>query len=145
MTVIAYDHKTRTLAVDSAFTSGERRSYGRKFKELDDGRVVVFAGDVREGRKAIAAIAKGEAPTQTQIANCTLIVMHRRGPWAGRVYAYDENPEPERITKSESWGTGGDFAIAALDAGATAEQAVKITCRRSTSCGGKVHVFSPET
>lgn len=145
MTVIAFDIKTKTLAVDSAFTSGERRSYGRKYKELADGRVVMFSGDVREGRRAITAIERGEAPTAAQIALCSIIVMHRRGPWAGRVYAYDDNPEPERITKSETWGTGGDFAIGALDAGADAETAAKIACKRSASCGGKIHVFHVES
>lgn len=35
-------------------------------------------------------------------------------------------------------GCGADFALAAMDMGATPEHAVRIACQRSTHCGGKV-------
>lgn len=138
MTVLAYDYKTKTLAVDSQITDGDRRSFGRKFKVLSDGRVVAFAGDVIEGKKAIAAIERGDVPTLTMVALCSIVIFY---PDTGRLLAYNESQEWEHIRKSDTWGSGGDFAIAALDAGVDAERAVKIACRRSTSCGGKVHVF----
>lgn len=37
-------------------------------------------------------------------------------------------------------GSGSQFALGAMDAGATAEQAVKIACLRDTVSGGKVRV-----
>lgn len=144
MTVIAYDHKRKTLSVDSLFVSGERKSYGSKFRVLDDGRVIVFAGDAKEGRKAAMAIEAGLAPTLAAIASCTIVVLYTKGRQKGQVLMYDDNPEYERVTKTDAWGTGSDFAMGALDAGATSEEAVKIACKRSASCGGKVHTFTWE-
>lgn len=145
MTVIAYDHKTKTLAVDSLFTAGDRKTYGQKFKVLDDGRaVVVFAGDVMQGRRAISYVEQNKALTHEMVAGATVVVMHLTGRRKGAVIVCEDSPAPERVQRSEAWGTGSDFAIAAMDAGASAEEAVRIACKRSASCGGKIHVFRPE-
>ena len=37
-------------------------------------------------------------------------------------------------------GSGGDYALAAMDAGATARQAVEIACKRNIHCRPPVHV-----
>lgn len=145
MTVIAFDAKTGTLAVDSMYTNGERTGYVKKFRVLDDGRaVVVIAGDFALGRKAMKLVEAGKPLTETIGAGVTVVLMHLKGRKKGQVFVCDDGPDPERVKRSEAWGSGSDFAIAAMDAGASAEEAVKIACRRSASCGGKVHVFTPE-
>lgn len=141
MTILAYNRNERSIACDSRFTTGERKQYGRKFKELADGRVILFAGDVREGRKAIRYIERNAALPADLLTETVVVVFDRKRKV---VLVYDEHHVPERVRDSEAWGSGADFAIGALDAGASAEQAVKITCRRSTSCGGKIHVFNME-
>jgi ATP-dependent protease HslVU (ClpYQ) peptidase subunit len=37
-------------------------------------------------------------------------------------------------------GSGMDYALAAMDAGATARQAVEIACKRNINCRPPVHV-----
>ena len=145
MTVIAWDAKTKTLAVDSLFTSGDRKTYGQKFKLLEDGRaVVVFAGDVIQGRKAISYIEQNKPLTHEMISGATIVVLYLVGRRRGRLAVYEDSPNVALVLQSEAWGTGSDFAIAAMDAGASAEEAAKIACKRSASCGGKIHVFRPE-
>ena len=145
MTVIAWDAKNKALAVDSLFTAGDRKTYGQKFKVLEDGRaVVVFAGDVVQGRKAIAHVEQNKPLTHEIVAGATIVLLHLKGRKRGRVIVCEDSPNAEVVRHSEAWGTGSDFAIAAMDAGASAEEAVKIACKRSASCGGKVHVFRPE-
>lgn len=146
MTVIAYDAKTKTLAVDSLYTNGERIGYVKKFRVLNDGRaVVVIAGDYALGRKAMKLVEAGKPLTDTIGAGVTVVLMHLSGKQKGQVFVCEDGPDPQRVKQSEAWGSGSDFAIAALDAGASAEEAVKIACKRSASCGGKVHVFTPES
>ena len=138
MTVLTYDVVTGTAACDSRTTQGERKGYMKKFKELANGKVVMFAGDVREGRAAIRHIERNTAMPVDLLKETTVVVFDKK---TGTALVYDETHIPERVNESDAWGSGSDFAIGALDAGATAEEAAKIACRRSTSCGGQVHVF----
>jgi ATP-dependent HslUV protease subunit HslV len=57
----------------------------------------------------------------------------------GKVYLMDEEYKPFSIkNKFHADGSGGDLAIGAMEAGATAEQAVKIAIKHDAGCGGKV-------
>jgi ATP-dependent protease HslVU (ClpYQ) peptidase subunit len=144
MTVIAFDHKTKTLAVDSQFTSGgDRISYGRKFRHIRDG-VAVFAGCAVSGMKALDLLEAGEPLTHGLIEKVTVVVMMLHGKKKGHVYSYNDSVHPERVKRIYAWGSGGDYALGALSAGANAHDAVQIACHYSASCGGTIHVFSPE-
>jgi len=59
-------------------------------------------------------------------------VCEEDGPYRAKI-------EPERI---DAVGSGAHFAMAAMDMGATAEEAVKIAMMRDTGTGGKVNVFT---
>lgn len=144
MTCIAYDHKTKTLAVDSQFTSGgDRISYGEKFN-VGENYVAVFAGDTISGHKALALLKAGESPTVALIEKCTVVIMYTRGRKAGQVYVYDDASEPRRVKRIDAWGSGSDYAVGALSAGASAYEAVQIACHYSATCGGKIHTFNSE-
>lgn len=43
-----------------------------------------------------------------------------------------------------AWGSGEEFALAAMDFGNSAEEAVKYAMTRDTCTGGKVHVYDIE-
>lgn len=145
MTAIAYDAKNKTLAVDSLFTAGGRKTYGTKYRLLADGRVVVvFAGGVVQGLKALDNLAAGKPITHEQIENVTIVAMYLRGRRKGTVLVYEDSPTPTRHRGFGAWGSGSDVAIGALSAGASAEDAVKIAIKHHAECGGKVHVFTPE-
>lgn len=141
MTAIAYDPKTKTVACDSLAVQEGRKSYVKKYKVLPDGRIVFVCGAFRWLRVAADAVRRGLDLTQRMLDEASVVVFD---PKRGTCFAYDDDIKPRRVTQHETWGTGSDFAIAALDAGATVEQAVKIACKRSDSCGGKVHVFTTE-
>ena len=49
------------------------------------------------------------------------------------------------IEYNDSAGSGGEFAIAALDMGKTAKEAVEYAMTRDFYSGGKVHVYDIET
>ena len=52
------------------------------------------------------------------------------------VVSYDQVPYPLPYdVKFHAWGEGRDFAIAAMDLGLTAKQAVEVACRHCSSCG----------
>ncbi len=137
MTVVAWDK--HCLAVDSRFTSGNRKYNGQKFKVIDDGtRVVVFAGEVRAGRKAIRLLEAGKPLTDAITKAATILVFNFL---TAELTTYEDGPAGELVKEVDAWGSGSDFAIGALEAGVWAETAVKIACKYHNECGGKIHVF----
>ena len=139
MTVIAYDPKTRTIACDSMFNNGSRKSYGQKFREIGKHKVALFAGDVRLGNRACTLLADGLPLTQEILIACNIVVFNTL---TGACFEYERADKPKRVRKMDAWGTGSEFAIGALAAGATPEFAALVACTHSASCGGKVHVFT---
>lgn len=137
MTVIAWDK--HCLAVDSRFTSGNRKYNGQKFKVIDDGkRVVVFAGEVRAGRKAIRLMEAGKPLTQEVTTKATILVLDFL---KSELTTYEDGPDGSLVTDVDAWGSGADFALGAVAAGVWAETAVQIACKYHNECGGKIHTF----
>ena len=50
-------------------------------------------------------------------------------------------PDRYQLPAPEAEGCGNNFAIAAMMAGADAQQAVEITCKLDTHCGGDIQCF----
>lgn len=46
--------------------------------------------------------------------------------------------------KFTAWGHGSDFAVGAMEMGATAIEAVRIACKYDTFCGGRIDSFTIE-
>lgn len=141
MTTIAWDGKT--LAADAcSWSSGARRRVRKVFKvAAEDGRrfLVAFAGD---GSYALAVLAwmrgTGQRPhprdfcTEDQLANqCALVIDEKRQVWQlGNTLIYSRMRE-----SFYAFGGGQDFAWGALEAGASAQQAVRIAIKRSDYAG----------
>lgn len=141
MTTIAWDGKT--LAADScSWSGGARRKVCKVFKvRAPDGQrfLVAFAGS---GSFAIAVLAwmRGQAerpdpalfvPPEQRDHQCALVIDERRRVWQlGNELVYTQMRE-----RIYAFGGGQDFAWGALEAGASAVQAVRIAIKRSDFAG----------
>jgi len=141
MTTIAFDGTT--LAADCCSWSGGARRKVRKVYKLKDVNglvfLVAFAGD---GSWAMAVLAwmRGECERPDPLAfmeakelgsQCALVVDEKRRIWQlGNSLTYSRMYE-----SIYAYGGGQDFAWGALEAGATAAQAVRIAIKRSDYAG----------
>ncbi len=141
MTTIAWDGTT--LAADACSWSGVARRRVRKVFRLTapDGRrfLVAFAGS---GAFALAVLGwmRGERcrpdplgfmPNTELSIQCALVIDERRQVWQlGNELTYSRMRE-----SIYAFGGGQDFAWGALEAGATASQAIRITMKRSDMAG----------
>lgn len=148
MTTIAWDGKT--LAGDRCSWSGPARRHVRKvFKiKAKDGKdfLVGFCGD---GAFALAVLAwmrgEGHKPSYHSFGvhpdtQCAMVIDKDLTVWglgaALTYYRFDE--------KMMAMGGGQEFAWGALEAGATAQQAIEITIKRSDHAGFGVDCVSFE-
>jgi hypothetical protein len=139
MTIIAY--AGGQIACDSLAVCGDRKSYVKKFRVLDNGNILFVAGEFRQMAKAARLLNKGQPLTQSIVCAATLVLYN---PIDGACSVYDETAEPEAVTGGATWGTGQDLGIGALEAGADVVRACEIACKYSNSCGGRIHLFKPE-
>lgn len=141
MTTIAWDGTT--LAGDCCSWSGPARRRVRKVYKVraPDGRrfLVGFAGDGMFAR-AVLAWMRFEEPkpaatdyvrTDDLNQQCALVIDEQRRVWQ-LGYALHYGQMFERIY---AFGGGHEFAWGALEAGATAVQAVRIAIKRSDYAG----------
>lgn len=136
MTVIAFDGVN--LAWDSRVTTGDRKATRKKHRQLKDGRTIVAAGvlsNLTKARRLLDGNGLPELP-EALVEETSIIVFDN-----GKVWAYDEGSEAVRITHSDAWGSGCEFALGALFTGASAWWACKAACKHSSTCGGKIHVL----
>jgi hypothetical protein len=141
MTTIAWDGQT--LAADScSWSGGARRRVRKVFKvRSPDGRcfLVAFAGN---GSFALAVLAwmrgKRDRPDpltfmgHTELPNqCALVIDEKKRIWQlGNELTYSQMQE-----RVYAFGAGQEFAWGALEAGATATQAIRIAMKRSDYAG----------
>ncbi len=136
MSVIAWDGKT--VAADRQANQDNTRSLIKKLSVVRrTGDILGTVGGVDYGLKlekwyrAGARHALFPKP-KLKDDDATLIVFTR----SGRVFEFTNSPDSVPITdKFQAWGDGSDLAIGAMAMGATAREAVKITCRYKITCG----------
>jgi hypothetical protein len=134
MTTIAI--KDGIIAADSQTTFGNERGL-RPTKKIAVGKEAVYAvsgisildplvawHEAGADPRNLPAVGSGE--------RWTLMVAWRHG----QVCLFNsEAPYGLRIDAPFAMGTGGDYALGAMDHGASAEEAVAIACRRDTASG----------
>lgn len=139
MTCIAYDKKGGTISVDSR-TSGKGHIYTDKtikFIHMDDGGIAFFCGSWAKVLEIKQKMREGEDWKLAVDDNVTVVVSYP----TGRVEEFRDSQYGHLIDDSEAWGSGDNYALGALFAGATSERAVKAAIRYHGTCGGKVHTF----
>ena len=141
MTVIAWDGKT--LAVDRQCTRGDIKSVRTKLTKISDSIAVATAGDsdrdlilkewVKNGRKIEDWPAFQKTDTFSQ-----LIVLI-----GNSIFEYQQEPIGVLVESPfMAWGSGEDFAMGAMEMGATAIQAVEVANRHCPTCGFGVNSIS---
>jgi len=159
MTVIAW--RNGVMACDSCWASSGTQTVSMvKIKRLSSGALLGSAGenDCREMEALLDKVRTGDKlPSRQELIALRLdyeglIAFPRGGVWmiaTGKVdeagYADDEEADmgvwpAATMGGYAACGSGGDFALAAMDGGASAQKAVEIAIRRSVHCRGPTHV-----
>lgn len=140
MTVAAYDG--RSVAIDRQVTNGNLRRRGQKWLRLRDGSLVFWTGAEASAIAVAHWCDRGGDPAawpECQRGDDWANVMLLHG---GALYHFETEPHPVRIRgRFAAWGSGRDFAIGAMDRGASATEAVRVACRHDVNCGMGVDAF----
>lgn len=140
MTTIAWDGKT--LAVDSFETSSNvivSRNRKKLFLDVGDYAAVAVCGCTYEMLSFVEWL-RDKTKSPPNIESGAAICIDRKG----KVYSYyPKNSTTPVLEKGNlTDGSGHEIALGALDAGATAVEAVKIACKRNVYTGGKVQSYT---
>jgi ATP-dependent protease HslVU (ClpYQ) peptidase subunit len=137
MTTIACDGET--MAADGLTASGGT-VFGHnavKVHQLKDGRIVGIAGCAYYGplfREWLES--DGELPELGE--DFEALVLHPDGT----CLSYDHKGRTLEEELPTATGSGREFALAAMDLGASPEEAVEIASKRDTTTGGKITVLT---
>lgn len=149
------------MACDSCWSSnGTQTVSAIKIIRLASGALLGSAGD-NDARAMYAILDKvkdpKKLPTRAELAATKieyegLIAFPKGGVYMIASGRHDETGYPTDDSDCGVWqaatmggyaacGSGGDIALAAMDAGATAKEAVIIACRRNIFCRPPVHIM----
>lgn len=142
MTTIVYDHKRKQIACDSRETAGSFICSDSvvKYIKLNDG-IWFNSGSASDGKiYAKNAVHNTKSPENT---DCVSLKVS-----GGKVYLVAADGDGiykiQEMEMSEGLGSGGRFALSALDFGKTAKEAVEYAMTRDVYTGGKVHIYDIE-
>lgn len=140
MTIIAYDGKT--VATDRQATDNGLRQYAKKLFKMDDGTVIAISGDMSLSIALkdwyVAGKPEDKCPCSREKDKFGYIIVFKPD---GTVEEYENCDTPiEVIDPFMAWGSGRNYAIAAMGLGKTAEEAVLEASRYDVFCGMGVDV-----
>ena len=139
MTVICWDG--RTLAADKRATSVGLARTVTKIQRHGDVLLAMtgdwdVAAEIREWFKA-GAVPR-DFPEKAREDNASLIVVGR-----GSLAVYSTGPFPIPIeSEKAAFGSGRDFAEAAMYLGCSAVEAVSVACHFQTDCGNGIDALT---
>ena len=139
MTVLVWDGKT--FAADKQSTCGQMRRKLTKIRKLDNGHLVGATGTSTDCKRYInwyekvCEVADGEyvsLPEWSDGAPHMMVIT----PWKG-IYLYTGTDTYLDYSENNIFatGSGAEYALGAMRAGASAEQAVLIANEFDTHCG----------
>ena len=140
MTTIAYDHKNKMIACDSRLLSGDDIIMSDTAIKMIEKNGVFFwwSGGRSDGEKLIDAYLSGASKSNL---DASMFV------WDGeKLCLCGTSSEGELYIDSVEYnnalGSGRKLALAAMDLGKTAREAVEYAKTRDPYSGGDVHVYS---
>lgn len=140
MTTIAY--KDGIIAYDSRFTCGDVVEDDDADKKVErDGKIFFMSGDCSDADFLIDSYIKGVAVKEKVNARCLVVD-------SGELYSAAISEQDgfwkciERPGNPIAIGSGKQFALAFMDTGMTAEEAVRATCKRDIYTGGTIRTFT---
>lgn len=133
MSTIACDGEI--LAADTQMSSDyiDAIEFKKIFK-VEDGFYAGFAGECRVIVAVVEWLRGGDRPDVDKDADLTALLIRNGSGYTMEAPFFKEYP----IALPAAAGSGSVFAIGAMDAGASAREAVEIAIRRDLSTGGKV-------
>lgn len=145
MTVIAWDGKT--LAADRrAGVSGTIRTTTKIMRHPRKRELLGIAGSLVDGLEVrhwyLTSADPEKFPATCRQADnfARLIVVSSEG-----VFCFEGSPIPIKFEgRHAAFGSGSDFAMAAMHMGRTAEQAVEVACALSYECGDGIDLLEFE-
>lgn len=141
MTTIIFDHKNKQIACDSRVCAGNRIETDSDNKFLKNNKGLWFLAGPCFDSEIITTFSSGEIVEKSNKAVAILAAID------GSVYdisVHDGMCLWEKIDYSISKGSGSDFALALIDMGKTAKEAVEYAMTRDIYTGGKVNVYDIE-
>lgn len=140
MTTIAWDGKT--LAVDSASVSNDvftSRSAKKMFKSVGRYNAVAITGCLIQMGDFIQWLKDGEKGVPPDSDGSAVCISRD-----GKAYSYWPKESKSRSLENgvSSNGTGWKIALGAMDAGATAIEAVKISSKRDVFTAGRIQSYT---
>lgn len=139
MTTISYNHKDKEIAVDGRYSNNSGLVITDKgIKHVKrEGKLFVYTTSGDDALSIIDIYFGGSADRQSYDATVMLVS-------DGRAYlmTYDGGAlDKWEMRENTGIGSGGDFALAAMDFGCSAKEAVKYASTRNMHTGGKITVF----
>jgi len=133
MSVVVWDGKT--LAADTQGTVGSQISRTSKIFRHKNARLGLV-GNYGRGLELVEWFKSGEKiakfPELDDDEDYAALIVIKDGETP---YVYPGNERKEPVLDSfYAWGSGSNFALGALQMGASAVEAVEATCRWSTDC-----------
>jgi len=148
MTTIVYDHKNKQIACDSRSTiSGTIiDDESIKYRQVGD-KLWFISGRVGDADTFIKHYKPLTSANENMDVSCIFVITE--GDCVGGVYMAikdSDNTYAECITDHNyAQGSGDSWALAALDFGCTAKEAVEYAITKDCYSGGKVHVYDIAT
>ena len=138
MTTIAYNHKDKEIAVDSRVTSDNLIITDSDIKYIERNGQLFVATSSGDDWRSLINIYFGGEPIKRDY-DCT--VMFTCDKVVFLMTYRDGQLNQWAIKEDTGIGSGGDYALAAMDFGLSAKKAVKYAMTRDCKTGGKVKVF----
>lgn len=137
MTTIATDG--HSMASDGRVSEGDMisRDDYPKVRKLKDGRIVGFTGNAYNWDAYAAWLEDGgDLPKIEDQFGCIVLMPD------GSILTYDEHGRSFPEKAPYAGGSGGRFALAAMDLGLSPEEAVQLAIKRDLFSGGVITVIS---
>lgn len=143
MTTIVYDHKAQQIAVDSRATSSGVivDDESRKWVITESGELWFTCGAICDANLLIECFKDGDKKINIELIPDANAFVVRGGNVLMRGVTPDGEAWTQELTSKRCLGSGSSFALAALDFGRTAKEAVEYAATRDCYTGGVVHVY----
>ena len=139
MTTIVYCHKTKQIAVDSRATMGTRIVSDKHEKHYEhEGCHFFVAGSIQDIDSILSAYSNKD--TKWSRDRFSAIVVTPANTVVA-FYSVGTKLYTIPITFNDAYGSGGDWALAALDFGFTAGNAVRYAATKDNCTGGPIYLY----
>lgn len=142
MTTIAYNHKDREIAVDSRTTRGGMivSDESNKMHEVN-GVKFFIAGFSSDDQEIIDSYFNGKQGVKSCANNKNVAIVADGGEIFRCAFDDGDGFFIQAVKSNDAAGSGFDFAIAAMDFGKSASEAVEYAMTRDVYTGGKVYAY----